>query len=553
VDHAAIDVPTLTVGITSTESHAAWIRESFSRSERAALGAAAARYVAGVVALGFGYYAAAKGAQSLRYTASVSAIWPPAGFGIAALYLAGLRWWPGIFLGELLVNGDLLASGSGLPVGSLIGQQTGNMAEVIVGALLLRRLIGQRAGLDRTEQVGGMLLALGTATAISATVGTVSMLAGGVISHADVPSFWRTWWLGDSAGALVSFPLVITWAHAPVPTWRKLATWEGGLLMTAVVVLAVVSVSINEGVTYMVFPALIWAAFRFGPAVAALSTAIAAVIAIGITAHDQGAFFRHPIDERVLSTQLYILVAALTTLFLSAVVAERRRSAAELVDARLRQEALALEERHRIARDLHDSVSQALFSTVLHTRTAQRALARDGEGSDGPLGHALTAIGELTRGAQGEMRALISELGNDAVADGLVAALSRHSATLGAQDGVRISVEGPETRLLLDPAVETQLFGIAREALTNVAKHAEATTATVLVEERAGRVMVEISDNGRGFDPTASPQGHYGLDSMRSRAAEIDAVLTITSTLGNGAVVRVEVPQSASVADDSRR
>ena len=83
----------------------------------------------------------------------------------------------------------------------------------------------------------------------------------------------------------------------------------------------------------MVFPALIWAAFRFGPAVAALSTAIAAGIAIGFTAHELGAFFRHPIDDRVLSTQLYILVAALTTSFLSAVVAERRRSAAELVDA----------------------------------------------------------------------------------------------------------------------------------------------------------------------------------------------------------------------------
>src|SRR3954471_24179518 len=145
----------------STDTHAALSRESLSRSERAARGAVAARYVAGVVALGLGYYAAAKGAQSLRYTASVSAIWPPAGFGIAALYLAGLRWWPGIFLGELLVNGDLLATGGGIPLGSLIGQQSGNMAEIIVGALLVRRLIGERAALNRADQVSAMLLALG--------------------------------------------------------------------------------------------------------------------------------------------------------------------------------------------------------------------------------------------------------------------------------------------------------------------------------------------------------------------------------------------------------
>ena len=69
---------------------------------------------------------------------------------------------------------------------------------------------------------------------------------------------------------------MITWARAPEATWRRLATWEGVLLLAAVIVLAVVSVSINEAVTYMVFPALIWAAFRFGPAIAALSTAIAA-------------------------------------------------------------------------------------------------------------------------------------------------------------------------------------------------------------------------------------------------------------------------------------
>jgi signal transduction histidine kinase len=467
------------------------------------------------------------------------------------LYLAGLRWWPGIFVGELLVNGELLASDHGLPLGSLIGQQAGNMAEIIVGALLLRRLIGDRAALDRTEQVGGMLLALGIGTLISATVGTVSMLAGDVITQSEAPTFWRTWWLGDSAGALVALPLVITWARAPRANLRRLATWEGALLLGAVTVLAIASVSIDESVTYMVFPALIWAAFRFGPAVAALSTAIAAGIAIGITAHEQGAFFKHAIDQSVLSTQLYILVAALTTLFLSAVVSERKRSASALVDARLRAGERALAERQRIARELHDSVSQALFSTVLHTRTAQKALDRHDVSTAGVLGRSLRTIGELTRSAQGEMRALIFELGNEAVADGFVAALERYAQTLSARDGVRIEVEGPDHRPALGHQVETQLFGIGREALTNVVKHAQASGAMVRVEERAGRVRVEIQDDGDGFDPTESPAGHYGLESMRSRAAEIDASFSITSTRGEGTLVRIEVPLDAGQPDDT--
>ena len=78
-------------------------------------------------------------------------------------------------------------------------------------------------------------------------------------------------------------------------------------------------------------------------------------------------------------------------------------------------------------------------------------------------------------------------------------------------------------------------------------KHAGATTAWVRVEARPGSVLVEIRDDGRGFDPAAAHPGHFGLESMRSRAAEIGGLLTITSSPGLGTVVRVEVP-----ADDGR-
>src|SRR5919197_1516372 len=225
------------------------------------------------------------------YTVSVSAIWPPVGLGIAALYLWGLRWWPGIFLGELLVNGQLLLDHTPLPLLSLAGQQVGNMAEVVVGAWLLRRLIGARAALDRAAQVGGMILAAGTATAISASAGTVSMLAGGVISLSETPTFWRTWFLGDTSGALVVIPLVLTWLYDPRAAWRRVRTPEGALLITSVVVLAAVAVHSVAPVTYLIFPALIWAAFRFGPAGVALSSVINAALTIGITAHKSGAFF----------------------------------------------------------------------------------------------------------------------------------------------------------------------------------------------------------------------------------------------------------------------
>ena len=492
--------------------------------------------------LGCAYFGAAKLGQTLRYTASVSAIWPPAGLGIAALYVFGLRWWPGIFLGELLVNAQLLLEPSHPPLGSIAGQQLGNMAEIIVGAWLLRRLIGPRAALDAASQVSGMLLAVGTATAISATVGTLSMYAGGVVDTGELASFWRTWLLGDTAGALIVLPLVLTWVADPRRAWRTMRTWEGITLVACVAVLASVAVLSDAPLTYLTFPALIWAAFRFGPPGVTLCTAITAAITIGVTADKVGAFYKQPIDNRTLSTQLYVLVAALTSLFLSAVVAERRRSVEQLAESKRRESERGMEERRRIARELHDSVSQALFSTVLHARVAHNILDEEaGEEPSGRLGQALGTIESLAKRAQSEMRRFIFEWGPEGIGDGLVPAFSRHVASL-AEDAIDIRVEGPSEPLPLTRTAETQLYGIGREALANVVKHAGAQTACVRVDARAKRLILEIADDGRGFDPAAAHNGHFGLESMRSRADELGADLHIISAPGRGTVVRVELP-----------
>jgi signal transduction histidine kinase len=313
-------------------------------------------------------------------------------------------------------------------------------------------------------------------------------------------------------------------------------------VIAGVTAVSIVGFSAEEPIRYVVFPTLIWAAFRFGAPGATLSIAITAGVAIGVTANDVGPFFEQPIDQRTLNTQLYIWVAALTTLFLGAVVSERERSSMELAEARRTEGARAMEERRRIARDLHDSVSQALFSTVLHTRTAQKALAQEGAGPSEPVGRSLDTIAELTRSVQREIRSLIFELRRDRVDDGLVAALTRHASALGATDGLTIDVRGPGPRLALPEHVEAQLSAIGREALANVQRHAGASAALVRVEAQQGQVILEVRDNGRGFDPAARHPGHFGQDSMRSRAAEIGGRITIMSAPGSGTLVRVTVP-----------
>jgi signal transduction histidine kinase len=473
----------------------------------------------------------------------VAAIWPPAGVGIAALYLWGVRWWPGVLIAECAINGELLFDDVSFPIGSLLGQQAGNMAEIIVGALLLRRLIGPNAAMDRIEQVGGMLVALGVATAISATAGTLSMVLGGVVDESEASVFWRTWWLGDTSGGLVVLPLLLAWARDPIASWRRIRTWEGAAVIAGVTGLGIAAVSTEEPITYMVFPALVWAAIRFGPPGATLAVAIAAGVAIGVTANEVGPFFQQPINHRTLSTQLYIGVAAVTTLLLSVVVSERERTSKELAEARRTEGTRALEERRRIARDLHDSMSQALFSTVLHTRTAQKALVQEGGSASGRVGRSLSAIVDLTKSVQSEMRGLIFDLRHDPLDDdGLVEALARHASGLEASDGLSIDVRGPAGRLALSPQVESQLFAIGREALANVMKHASASEAHVWVKTRDGQVVVEVRDNGRGFNPSAGHPGHFGLESMRTRASEIGGRLTISSAPGVGTLVRAHAP-----------
>jgi signal transduction histidine kinase len=101
----------------------------------------------------------------------------------------------------------------------------------------------------------------------------------------------------------------------------------------------------------------------------------------------------------------------------------------------------------------------------------------------------------------------------------------------------------------LSREAEAQLYGIGREALANVVKHARAQAVEVRVSRWDGCVRVEIEDDGCGFDPGANRKGHFGLDSMRSRAAEIGAELSVASAHGCGTVVRVDVPVGTDRVD----
>jgi integral membrane sensor domain MASE1 len=367
------------------------------------------RYAAGVLLVAAGYYAAAQGGQALLLTGPAGAFWPATGVGIAVLYLGGWRWWPGVLLG------DLLAREFTLPLWAVLTETAGNMARALLAVVILRRLVGRRAAMDQLPQVGAVFVAVAVGEAVSATVAMLVRQAGGLIDVSEMGLFWRSWWLGGLSGGLVVVPLALAWAHARTSDWRGRRAVEGALVLAAVAGLSIIAMSAAQPLTYMVFPAFIWAALRLGPQGATLAVAVGAVIAVLSTSYEVGPFVELSPTDSALNLQLYIVFAALTTCCLAAIVSERRRAALELAESQRREGERAALERQRIARDLHDSVSQSLFSTTLHVRTAQRALEVEQHDASGPVGDELHEIGQLTRGAPGDVAAPAPPVGGPQV------------------------------------------------------------------------------------------------------------------------------------------
>jgi signal transduction histidine kinase len=204
--------------------------------------------------------------------------------------------------------------------------------------------------------------------------------------------------------------------------------------------------------------------------------------------------------------------------------------------------AAGLAERQRLARDLHDSVSQALFSMTMHARAAERRLADLGPEAD-PAREELALLHELTRGALAEMRALIFELRPQSLAEeGLVAALRRQGAAVSAREQVVVEVRGPQARLPLGPAAEEHLYRIALEAVHNAVKHGHPTRVVVDLAVVDGTVRLEVDDDGMGFDTAQSRPGHLGLGTMSERAGSLGGALVVTSRPGTGTTVVATVP-----------
>ena len=274
------------------------------------------------------YFAAARLGLSLALLhENVSPVWPPTGVAIAAVLLLGYRIWPGILLGAFFAN--LFTH---VPIATAAGIAIGNTIEALAAFVLLNSL-NFRNSFDRAKDVFKFVLAALLCTMLSATIGILSLYLGGATSSQDLEELWLTWWLGDTVGAFLITPLVLTWivgSHQQLPRKRFVEALILLFLLTG-------SATATFGGPFpiplkyyplarLTVPFFLWAAFRLGQRGVTLATITISVIAVWGTARGFGPFVSRTPNESLLLLQMFLGSNAVMFLFLAAAVEERRHS-----------------------------------------------------------------------------------------------------------------------------------------------------------------------------------------------------------------------------------
>jgi len=275
------------------------------------------------------YIVAAK--LSLRLASihpSAAPVWPPTGVAIAALLALGPRFWPAILAGAFVVNET--TAGTAL---TSLGIASGNTLEALLAAYLVNRFANGRRAFEKTWNILRFGLYAGVlSTMVAATFGVMSLSLGGFADWNQYWQIWRTWWLGDGAGALVFTPLLLLWTANPRPKWTERQMLEAAVLVSMLLLTAGIvygplfhAQMRNDPWTFLCTPFFVWAAFRFGQRESSAVIFIFACIAVVGTKMGYGPFARPSPNDSLLLLQAFLGIKVVMTLAFAAEVSERRR------------------------------------------------------------------------------------------------------------------------------------------------------------------------------------------------------------------------------------
>ena len=479
----------------------------------------------------------------------ISPLWPTGAILFSVLVVTPRRHW-GAFIVAAYFTSVIKDIRAGFPLSALLFIVAG-IVEILIAAIGVRRFAGGvRAFESLRHLVAYILIAVVFAPLISAFIGA---FAG---TH-EYWFYWRVWLLSEALAFLTLAPAALTLIGAtstglPRPIFTQVI--EACLVFGALVAIGVRVFAASRlpeesvpALIYLLLPLLLWTAVRFRPGGLSASLMIVASLSISGAVQGRGPFGSAAPSENMLSLQLFILAMALPLMFLASLVAERRRSEAELRRSYARIQDLASRlisaqesERTRIARELHDDVSQqlALLSVELQELgNAFPAHIQELRARTRDLWNQSNAIAVSVHDLSHQLHPLKLDL------IGLVPAIASLRSELTAHHGLPIAFRHEGVSGAIPRDVALCLYRIVQEALRNAIKHSGAREVTVDLTVSSDGLALTIADDGGGFDADAAEHEGLGLASMRERLEPVGGTLVIRSKPGAGTRIEVTVPQ----------
>jgi signal transduction histidine kinase len=431
----------------------------------------------------------------------------------------------------------------GVAIGSIAWLILTDLLEILVAAWGVHWALGCVPHLNSLKALAKYsFFTVFLASVIVSTVGMYGLDGNRWIS-------WRVIFLSEGLAFLTVAPAMLGWI-GEAERWAR-ATWaqvfEGCVLMVALISLSYVMFVARAGsyppaLLYSLLPLLLWSALRFGTTGVGTAATTVALLSIWGALHGHGPFMEKDPIDRVLSLQLFLWFAVIPFMILAAQVEEHRRAEKELRGVSLKLIEAQEQERARIARELHDDLSQRMALLGIGLTQFERSMPELSSDAQ----ERLQKISEVAGEVSSELHSMSHQL-HPAKLDllGLVATVGGHCREVSQQHELRVEFVHRDMDERIRKDVALCLFRIVQEALRNIVKHGHTEDAKVELSGGGGEIHLCISDEGAGFNPeSAQAKGGLGLISMRERLRLVGGHLDVESEPSQGTRIYVRVPVS---------
>jgi signal transduction histidine kinase len=491
------------------------------------------------------YFVAGKLGQTTTHVRSnyVGPVWPAYGVAVASMLAFGYRIWP-----VLLASAFVVSFHDSVGPFTAFGQAAGATLAAAAATFMLHRMPQFDPRLPRLRDALGMIVLGAFASAlVSSIIGITSLYLAGIQAYSGLGSGWLIYWLGDATGVLLITPIVFTLPEL-FRNASRARLFEFALLL-ALLTLACGALfgdwpifPVHTHVlAFIVLPFVMWGAINFGIAGAALTVTWIAGIATVLTALGHGPFSDNTTFVNATMLDVFFTALSLSGLSLAAVIAERERVAEEhqsrqaLAEINRRLIAAQEEERARIARELHDDISQRLALLVMDLTGCSSTSAVAKLGADAAqIASDVQALSHRLHSSKLELL-------------GLAKTSRIFCEDFASQQRVTVMFDEAGLPAGIPTATSLCLYRILQESLHNAAKHSGARAMTVHLRGIRETIELVVEDGGTGFNVEAAKVSRgIGLVSMHERANLVGGTLSIVSAQGRGTRIEARVPFGAS-------